>query len=83
MSDQLLKACDLYAKTSRGPGNREYWVGYLGSLKILIFRNHNAEPDGPSHALFLTPRPPRQEGRQASLLPSVPVPPGGDEGEPF
>jgi len=29
ISDQLLKACDLYAKTCRGPGNREYLVGYL------------------------------------------------------
>ena len=34
MSDQLLKAADLYAKTSRGPGQRAYMVGYLGGVKI-------------------------------------------------
>jgi hypothetical protein len=34
MTDQLLKACDLHAKTSCGPGNREYLVGYLGGVKI-------------------------------------------------
>ena len=64
MSDPLVKACDLYPRTSRGPGDREYWVGYLGGLKVLVFQNHNPQPDGPSHALFLTARPPRQEKSQ-------------------
>jgi hypothetical protein len=61
MTDQLLKCCDLYRKTSRGPGNREYLVGYAGSLKVLIFRNNNATEDGPTHTLFFTERKPRPE----------------------
>ena len=64
MTDPLVKACDLYPRTSRGPGDRQYWVGYMGGLKVLIFRNHNPQPDGPSHALFITARPPRQEKPQ-------------------
>jgi hypothetical protein len=61
MNDQLLKACDLYSRTSRGEGNREYWVGYLGGLKVLIFRSNNPTEDGPTHTLHLVPRLPRQE----------------------
>ena len=66
MSDTLMKAADLYSKTSRGTGNREYLVGYLGGLKVLIFRVNNPEPDGPTHTLFVTARPerkPRSEPR--------------------
>ena len=64
-----LKGCDLYPGTSRGPGDREYMAGYLGGLKVLIFKNHNPPPDGPSHALFITGRPPRQE--KPPPLPSI------------
>ena len=52
MTDPLVKACDLYPRTSRGPGERTYLVGYLGGLKVLIFRNHNPAEDGPTHSLF-------------------------------
>jgi hypothetical protein len=52
MTDQLLKACDLHAKTSCGPGNREYLVGYLGGVKILTFKVHDPQPDGPTHTMF-------------------------------
>jgi hypothetical protein len=61
MTDQLLKACGLYSKTSRGAGNREYLVGYLGGMKILIFKVHDPQAAGPTHSLFFTARPPRQE----------------------
>jgi hypothetical protein len=61
VSDQLLKAADLYTKASRGTGNREYLVGYLGGLKVLIFRVHDPQADGPTHTMFFTARPPRQE----------------------
>jgi hypothetical protein len=61
MNDQLLKACDLYARTSRGPGNREYLVGYLGGVRVVIFRVNNPQPDGPSHTLFFAERKPRQD----------------------
>jgi hypothetical protein len=79
MTDPLVKACDLYPRTSRGAGDREYWVGYLGGLKVLIFKNHNPQPDGPTHSLFIAARPPRQEktadteehpGAPASAAPS-------------
>jgi hypothetical protein len=61
MSDQLLKACDLYTRTSRGPGNREYLVGYLGGVRVVILRIHDPQPDGPTHTLFFTARKARQD----------------------
>jgi hypothetical protein len=64
MTDQLLKACDLYARTSRGPGQREYWVGYLGGVRVVIFRVHDPQPDGPTHTLFFAERKPRQDNNQ-------------------
>jgi hypothetical protein len=66
MADQLLKACDLYAKTSRGPGNREYMVGYLGGVRVVIFRVHAPQPDGPTHTMFFAERKPRPERPQAA-----------------
>ena len=57
MTDPLVKACDLYPRTSRGPGTREHLVGYLGNLKMLIFRDKNPTEDGPTHALFIAARP--------------------------
>jgi hypothetical protein len=66
MSDELLKACDLYAKTSRGVGQREYMIGYMGAAKVLIFKVHDPKTDGPTHAMFFAERKPRQERRPAS-----------------
>jgi hypothetical protein len=65
VTDQLLKACDLYAKTGRGPGNREYLVGYLGGVKVLIFRVNDPQPDGPTHTMFYAERKPRPPAHQA------------------
>jgi hypothetical protein len=59
--DRLLKACDLYARTSRGTGQREYLVGYLGGVKVLIFKVHDPQADGPSHTMFYAERKPRPE----------------------
>jgi hypothetical protein len=63
MTDALSKACDLYSRTSRGPGNREYWAGYLGGIRVVIFRVNNPQPDGPTHTMFLAERKPRPERR--------------------
>ncbi len=57
MTDPILKVCDLYAKTSRGPGERQYLVGYLGGVKVLIFRVNNTTEHGPTHTLHFVPRP--------------------------
>jgi hypothetical protein len=43
----------LFSKTSRGPGNREYMVGYLGGVRVVIFRVHDPQPDCPTHTMFL------------------------------
>ena len=71
-----MKACDLYPRTGRGAGEREYWVGYLGGLKVLVFKYHNPTEDGPTHAMFLTARPPKQEPKRIA---TDPIPDGGDE----
>jgi hypothetical protein len=64
---QLLKVCDLYRRTSRGTGERQYLVGYLGAVKVLIFRVNNPEVDGPSHTMFLAERKPRQYATSSEI----------------
>jgi hypothetical protein len=59
MSDQMMKLADAYTRIGRN-GN-VYQVAYLAHLKLLIFPVHDPQPDGPSHTLFLVPRPPRQD----------------------
>jgi hypothetical protein len=61
MSDTLLKACDLFTRTSRGPGQREYLTGVMGGVQVLVFRVHDPRPNGPTHTMFYAARKPRQE----------------------
>jgi len=63
MSDQMMKLADAYTRTGRN-GNVSQ-VAYLASLKLLIFPVHDPQPDGPSHTLFLVPRPLRQDQRSS------------------
>jgi hypothetical protein len=67
MSDQMMKLADAYTRTGRN-GNL-YQVAYLANLKLLIFPVHDPQPDGPSHTLFVTPRPLRQNQRLSAPSP--------------
>jgi hypothetical protein len=67
MADQMMKLADAYTRTG-GNGN-VYQVAYLANLKLLIFPVHDPQPDGPSHTLFVTPRPPRQDQRSSAPSP--------------
>jgi hypothetical protein len=67
MSDQMMKLADAYTRTGRN-GNL-YQLACLSNLKLLIFPVHDPQPDGPSHTLFVTPRPPRQDPRSSAPSP--------------
>jgi hypothetical protein len=47
----LLKATGLWRKTSKN--NRDYLVGRLGGLRVLIFENADAGEGDPTHFLML------------------------------
>jgi hypothetical protein len=67
---ELLKACDLYAKTSGGAGRREYLVGYLGGVKMFTFKVHDPQVDGPTRECrwAVSVRSPRQASRYPAGL---------------
>jgi hypothetical protein len=48
----LIKATGLWAKTS-GKTGRQYLVGRLGGLRVLIFENVDAGEGDPTHLLML------------------------------
>lgn len=52
----LVKLAGLYENTSAKTG-KTYFVGYLGSAKVLILRDERAEPGQPQWALFIAERP--------------------------
>jgi hypothetical protein len=52
MSDNLLKATGLWAKTSAKSG-RQYLTGRLGGLRVLVFENVDAGEGDPTHLLML------------------------------
>ncbi len=58
---ELLKLCDLWERQRRGNNAGVYLVGALGGAKVLLFRRHNPDPDGPHWSLFLAERKPREQ----------------------
>jgi hypothetical protein len=49
----------------RGHNPGVYLVGALGVAKVLLFRRHNPDPDGPHWSLFVTERSPQRQERAA------------------
>jgi hypothetical protein len=56
---ELIRVADLWERQTR---NREpYIVGAMGGIKVLLFRRHDAPPEGPHWTLFFAPRPERRD----------------------
>ena len=61
MSD-LIKVCDLWERHRRGnTEGQPYLVGALAGVKVILFRRHNADVDGPHWSMFFGERKARQQ----------------------
>jgi hypothetical protein len=72
MTDQLIRATGLWAKTSGKTGKR-YLTGRLGGLRVLVLENRDRKSeDEPSHLLMLgeAEQKPRQDQRSESSRPA-------------
>ena len=58
MSGDLIRVCDLWERQTRK--RDPYLVGAMAGVKVLLFKRHNADPDGPAWTLFFGERAAKQ-----------------------
>ena len=74
MSD-LIKWFDLWERRRRGnTEGQPYLAGAVAGLKVVAFRRHNPDPDGPHWTVFVAERQPRQQPQPAGRTEQRPEP---------
>ena len=80
--DDLIRLTGMYESQKKATG-QTYFVGYLGSAKVLLLKDQRAAEGQPGWALMVAPRPEKrdQAGRQDRATDDAPPPATEDTGQ--